>query len=313
MKKRVPKVAIIILTWNQKEMTSNQMKDIAKLDTSGLKAECILCDNGSNDGTEEAFEKFKLPNMDFKFIQNGSNLGFAGGNNPGIKDAFDRSFDYVVLMNNDLILRKDLLVKLVKVAEKHTNVGLISPKMYFAKGYEFHKDRYKDNEKGKVIWYAGGIIDRNNVYSFHKGVDEVDHGQFDKEEETDFANGACVLITRKLYEKIGPMNESYFLYWEDAEYSERARRAGFKVLYTPSTCLWHMVSSGTGGSGSPSNDYFLIRNRLYFAFKYLKFRTKFALIRDSIRLLIIGRKWQKKGVLDFFMLRKGLGSWGKRK
>lgn len=313
MTSKKPKVSIVVLTWNQLKMTKNQLKDLSKIDTKGIDAETVLVDNGSNDGTEKALSNYKMPNMSFKFIQTGDNLGFAGGNNPGMKDAIKRGADYVVLMNNDLILSKDILTKLVEVSKRDESIGLLSPKMYFAKGYEFHKDRYKKSEIGSVFWYAGGIIDRDNVYSSHRGVDEVDKGQYDKEIDTDFASGACVLVTRELINKIGYMDASFFLYWEDSDYSEKARRAGFRVVYTPEAKIWHMTSVSTGGSGSPSNDYFLTRNRLIFGFRYLRLRTKIALVKDSIRTLFKGKKWQKKGVIDFFTFQKGKGSWGRRK
>lgn len=309
----IPKVSIVILTWNQCEMTKTQLAGVAGLDTKGILAEMIVVDNGSTDGTVELLSKYKLPNMGYKFIETGSNLGFAGGNNIGIKDAFDRGADYVISMNNDLILSKDILIKLVELAESDKTIGLIAPKMYFAKGFEFHKDRYKPNELGKVIWYAGGIIDRDNVYSTHRGVDEVDRGQYSHVEDTDYVNGACFLISKDLFRKIGPIDETFFLYWEDADYSEKARRAGWRVVYTPKTYLWHMVSASTGKSGSPSNDYFIIRNRLIFGLRYSSLRTKFALLRDSLRILLGGREWQKKGVIDFYSGRWKSGRWLKRK
>lgn len=310
---KIPKVSVVILTWNALKMTKDQLKDVSKLDTKGIISETIIVDNGSTDGTIEELSKYSLPNMGYKFIETGSNKGFAGGNNYGIKDAIKRGADYVVLMNNDLILSNDILVKLVSLAEKDKSIGLISPKMYFASGYEFHKERYKESEKGKVIWYAGGIIDRNNVYSSHKGVDEVDRGQYEKTEDTDFANGACMLITKEVVQKVGTMDETFFLYWEDADYSEQVKNAGFRVVYTCETKLWHMVSVSTGNSGSPSNDYFLIRNRLIFGLRYSTLRTKFALLRDSLRILFYGREWQKKGVIDFYFHRLGPGRWLKRK
>ena len=309
---KIPKVSIIILTTNALAMTKEQLLDVSKLETKGIDAECLVVDNGSHDGTEEAIKNYKLPNMRYKFIQSGANLGFAGGNNVGIMDALKRDLDYIILMNNDLILPKDIVIKLVDYMEKNSDVGLASPKMYFAKGYEFHKDRYTEAEKGKVIWYAGGIIDRNNVYTAHRGVDEVDHGQYDKIQDTDVANGAAVIIRREVFKEIGLLDASFFLYWEDADFSERAKRGGYKVTYFPKTWMWHKVSASTGGSGSSTNDYFLTRNRVYYAMRYSPLRTKFAVLRDTVRLIFIGRLWQKKGALDALLGIKEMGAWAKR-
>lgn len=309
---KAPKVSIIILTTNALEMTRTQLVDIAKLKTGRLNCECLVVDNGSTDGTEKALKDFSLENMEYGFIETGKNLGFAGGNNAGIKKALDGGADYIILMNNDLILSQDMLIKLVGYMEENVDTGAASPKMYFAKGYEFHKDRYKPEDLGKVIWYAGGVIDRKNAYSEHRGVDEVDHGQYDKITETDYANGACVMVRRKVFEKIGLLDSSLFLYWEDADFSERARKAGFKIVYFPGTHLWHKVSSSTGGSGSPTNDYFLTRNRVYFANKHLSLRTKVAVWKDTLRIAFAGRSWQKKGALDALLGIKGMGAWARR-
>lgn len=307
-----PKVSIIILTTNALAMTKEQLKDIEKLDTKNIDCECLVVDNGSHDGSQEELPNLKLPNMKYKFIESGANLGFAGGNNIGIKDAYNRGCDYVILMNNDLILPKDIVIKLVDFMDKNPDVGVASPKMYFAKGYEFHKDRYKDSEKGKVIWYAGGTIDKSNVYSAHRGVDEVDKGQFDETEDTDFANGATVIIRREVIRKVGYLDSSFFLYWEDADFSERVKRFGFRVVYYPKTRMWHKVSASTGGSGSPTNDYFLTRNRVYFANRYLGFRTRFAVWRDTVKLIFAGRKWQKWGAIDALLGVTGMGAWKRR-
>jgi GT2 family glycosyltransferase len=312
MTKRTPCVSIVILTTNALAMIKTQLLDVAKLDTNGLAIECLVVDNGSTDGTEAAVKNYKLSNMKYKFMQSGANLGFAGGNNVGIQDAVKRGFDYILLMNDDLILSKDLVTKLVSFMEQNSDVGVASPKMYFAKGYEFHKDRYKDSEKGHVFWYAGGNIDRANVYTSHRGVDEVDKGQYDKIEQTDVANGACMIVRREVFEKIGLLDASFFLYWEDADFSERVKKLNYKVVYFPGTCIWHKVSASTGGSGSPSNDYFLIRNRFYFAMRYSPIWTRFAVLRDTIKLMFAGRTWQKKGAKDALFGVKGMGAWQKR-
>ena len=302
------KVSLIILSWNARKMTQEELENVAKLDTGGLDAECVVVDNGSTDDSQEKLSNYKLSNMNYKFIETGKNLGYAGGNNFGLKYAFNKDSDYIILLNNDVILPKDILTKLVRIAEKDQKIGLLAPKMYFAKGYEFHKDRYKESELGKVFWYAGGFIDWNNVYSKHRGVDEVDRGQYDKEEVVDAANGACLLIRNNVINDIGYLRDKYFMYWEDADYCVRAKKAGWKVVYTPITCLWHKVSASSG-IGSELNDYFLTRNRMRFGMNYAKMRTKFALFRESIKLLFNGRKWQKIGVRDFYLGRWGKGSW----
>jgi len=240
MTKKLPRVSIIILTTNALAMTKEQLIDIAKLEVNGLDCECMVVDNGSGDGTEEALCDYKLPNMDFKFIQSGANLGFAGGNNVGIKDAVKRGFDYIILMNNDLILPKDIVTKLVDYMEENPDVGASSPKMYFAKGYEFLKGKYKESELGKVIWYAGGKIDRKNAYSSHRGVDEVDHGQFDKVTDTDFANGATVIVRKEVFEKIGYLNSDFFYFNnEDSEIAIRAVANGFEYARAPQAKIFH--------------------------------------------------------------------------
>ena len=299
----------MILTWNGLKDTLLVLKDVGELSSDGIDYETIVVDNGSSDGTQEALKGYKLPNMKFKFVETGRNLGFAGGNNVGIKKALREGADLVLLLNNDVILKKNLITQLTKDALSDPKIGVVSPKMYFAKGFEFHKNRYKKDQKGKVIWYAGGDIDWDNVYSSHHGVDEVDRGQYEKIDDTDFANGACALIKKEVFKKVGYLDEKFFLYWEDADFSQRARLAGFRIIYTPKTHLWHKVSVATGGSGSPSNDYFLIRNRLIFGFRYARAWTKLALIRDSFRILMKGRSWQKKGILDFYLGRWGKGRW----
>jgi hypothetical protein len=308
----IPRVSIIILTANALAMIKEQLFDVAKLDTNGIQAKCVVVDNGSTDGTEEAIKNYRLPNMVYKYIQSGANRGFGAGNNIGIKDALKWGSEYIILMNNDLILPKDLVIKMVEYLQGNPTIGVASPKMYFAPGYEFHKDRYKKNEAGKVFWYAGGIIDWKNILSSHRGVDEVDHGQYDKAAETDFANGACVIIRSEVFKRIGYFDDSLFLYWEDADFSQRAKKTGYKVMYLPVTNLWHKVSVSAGGSGSTSNDYFLIRNRFYFAMRYASLRAKLAVLKDTIKILFMGRDWQKKGAGDALMGVKGMGAWMKK-
>lgn len=312
MAKAKTKVSIVILTLNNYKLIEEELNLFKKLDTQGLIVDLVIIDNGSIDGTDKLLKTTKLNNIKLKVITNSRNLGFATGNNQGINYSLSNNPDYILLLNNDMVFEKDFLSKLVDFANKNKEYGIISPKIYFAKGHEFHKDRYKENEKGKVIWYAGASIDWDNIYTSHDRVDEVDNGLIEKLRQVDVASGACMLIRKEVVKKIGGLDEKLFLYWEDAEYSQRVIQNGFKVVYYPNVPLWHKVSVAAGGSGSPSNDYFLIRNRYYFALKYAKsLRTKFAVLRDTIKLMFFGRDWQKTGARDALIGLMGRGSWKK--
>ena len=117
-----------------------------------------------------------------------------------------------------------------------------------------------------------------------------------------------MVITRRALEKVGLLDEKYFMYLEDLDYSERIKKAGFKIIYEPKAIVWHK-NAQSSGVGSDLNDYFFTRNRLLFGMTYAPIRTKFALIRESGRLAVKGRKWQKRGVVDFYLRNFEKGSW----
>jgi GT2 family glycosyltransferase len=306
MSAKITKVAVVILNWNRKDDTVECLKSLRRLSTVGFELSIIVVDNGSTDGSIEAFNK--ITNVTFKLIELKENTGFVEGNNAGINLALDEGADYVMALNNDTLVDKSLVRELLKSAEKNKGAGIFVPKIYFAPGFEFHKDRYPKSLLGKVIWSAGGKIDWDNIYASNNGVDDVDRGQYDEEKETDFATGACLFVRRKVLEKVGAFDSKYFAYMEDTDLCERAKRAGFKVAYVPKAYLWHKVSQSSG-IGSNLNDYFLTRNRMLFGMRYASLRTKLALIRESIKLLFTGRTWQKAGIRDFYLMRFGKGSW----
>lgn len=295
------RVAIVILNWNGTQETLDCLKSLREFKVTDCDLQTVVVDNGST-------EEFKIASQNLKLIRNKTNLGFSGGNNVGMKDALENGADYVLVLNNDTIVDKNLVVQLIKAAEEHKDAGLLSPKIYFAPGFEFHKDRYEKDEKGKVIWYAGGQMDWHNVLGSNRGVDEVDIGRYNKIEETDFATGACMLIRRAVLESVGYFDEKYFMYLEDADFSQRVKKVEWKVLYVPNAHLWHKVAKSSG-IGSNLNDYFITRNRMLFGMHYAPIRAKLALFRESIKLLIKGRQWQKQGVVDFYLGRFGKGSW----
>ena len=305
--KKLPKIFIIILNWKRADLTLECISSISSLVVKNFLLSVLVIDNNSKDNSFKKLKNCKIPNGKYFFISNKRNLGYAGGMNVGFNFAFDKKADFVVALNNDVRLDANLLLNFLKTFQKQKGAGVLSPKIYFEKGYEY-KRGYKKNEIGKVIWSAGGSLDWNNVYGSNRGVDEVDCGQYNKVEETDFATGNCMFINVKALKKVGLFDERYFMYLEDLELSIRMKNAGYKVLYSPNAFMWHKVAQSSG-IGSELNDYFITRNRMLFGLKYASFRTKLALVRESFRLLRNGRKWQKIGIRDFYLRKFGKGSW----
>jgi len=307
------KVFIVILNWNRADDTLDCLKSVEKLQITNYKLQIIIVDNASTDDSIKKIKKgikstTSTKGIISKIIGNRTNLGFAAGNNVGVKYALDQGADYIMVLNNDTVVDKNLLIEFLKALKKYPKAGILSPKIYFAPGFEFHKDRFGKENLGKVLWYAGGQIDWDNIYGKNRGVDEVDKRQYGKVEEIGFATGTCIFMSRTALEKVGLFDKKYFMYYEDMDLSMRIKKAGFEVLYIPSANVWHKVAQSSG-IGSGLNDYFITRNRLLFGMRYAKLRTRFALYRESLRFLLSGRVWQRKGVLDFYLGRLGKGSW----
>jgi hypothetical protein len=302
------KIFIIILNYKREKDTLECLESLRELRIKNYELRIVIVDNSSTSDGLSQVRKMVNGKWKMEIILNEVNLGFAAGNNTGIKCALSHGAKYIMVLNNDTLVDENLLTELVACLEENPEAGVVSPKIYFAKGYEFHKDRYKDKDLGKVIWYAGGVIDWKNVYGKNFGVDDVDRGQFDKRKQVDYATGSCSLFSAKALTNVGLYDERYFMYFEDADLSMRLKKNGFKILYEPKAFLWHKVAQSSG-IGSDLNDYFITRNRMLFGLKYAPIRSKAALIKESVKFLIKGRAWQKVGIRDFYLRKFGKGSW----
>lgn len=301
------KIFVVVLNFNGGDFILDcltSLEDVKK--PKGATLEFVVVDNNSTDGSVKAIKE-KFPQV--TFLESKVNLGFAEGNNVGLRYAVDNGADEIIVLNPDTVVDQDLVINLDKIAQKNPKAGILGPKIYFAPGYEFHKGKYQKSERGKVIWYAGGVMDWDNVLASHHGVDEVDRGQHEKIGKTDFISGCCMMVKREVFENIGFFDSRYFLYWEDNDFSQRAKKAGFGLLYVPGAHLWHLNAGTTGGSGSHLHDYYTTRNRLLYGLSYTPWRARFALFRESLKLLVAGRPWQRKGVIDFYLRKFGKGSY----
>jgi len=309
------RVAIVILSFNTKKLLQQCLESIYRAieaNNNNYIVEIIVVDNGSTDGSVEiiknAKSKIKNENLKLKIILNKENLGFARGNNKGIHSAIKAGADYVMVLNSDVVVDKNFLNALMESFQINKKIGVAGPKIYFAPGYEFYRDRYKKEERGKVIWSAGGIIDWDNVIASNRGVDEVDRGQYNKAKEVDFISGCCLVAPSLVWEKVDFFDERYFLYYEDADFCQKVKKIGLKVVCAPKSFIWHKVSSSSQ-IGGDLQDYFITRNRLLFGIKWAPLRAKLALVKEGIKLWKNGRQWQKKGAKDFFLKKFGQGSW----
>jgi len=207
----------------------------------------IVVDNGSTDGTVDCVRK---AHGDARLIRTGANLGFAEGNNVGIRAALSLGADYVLVLNNDTTVAEDVVSELVSAASELSDAAAVCPMIYFA-------------EPADVIWYAGATFDPARSHSGRMtGYRELDRGQYSGVRRVDRAVGAAMLVPRRAIETTGLFDEELFLYYEDVEWSLRAQAHGLSVYLAPTAKIWHSVSAAAGGEESLVSAYYGTRNHL---------------------------------------------------
>lgn len=195
----------------------------------------LVVDNGSTDGSVNAIRE-RFP--DVEILPLGENRRFAGGNNAGIRHALARGADLMLLLNNDTTVDPGYLDPMVDRIRSDPAIGIVAPKILYS-------------SEPDVLWYAGGAISFWRGTMRHLGIREKDRGQRDLSGDTDYATGCCLLARKELVATIGLLDESYFMYTEDADWCIRARRAGYRIVYEPRAKIWHRLSISVGGHLSP--------------------------------------------------------------
>lgn len=275
-------VSIVLVHYNTPEYTTACLKSLSELKTRDFTYKVVVVDNGSL----EAFSLKKQYQSFATVVRSVTNLGFTGGNNLGISHAIETyDSEFVFLLNTDTELAQDSLKQLITALQNNPKMGAVCPKIYFGKGHEFHTKEYSKEQLGNVLWYAGGSIDWRHLVGFHRGVDEVDRGQFDNQQNSDFATGCAMLVRREVLEKIGGFDERYFLYFEDVDLSLKIRAAGYEIGFEPQAQVWHFNAGSTGGSGSAVHEYYQTRNRLLLAFAHGTWKEWLAALRIAWQTL----------------------------
>jgi len=241
-----PLVSIIVVNWNGKEYLKDCFQSLRAQTFSDF--EVFLVDNGSTDGSVE-YAQQNFPEW-MRILTNTKNEGFSGGNNRGIREA---SGKYIALLNNDAQADPCWLEELVKVAEENPRAGMFACKIYLQEG-------------SKIIDNVGHLIYRDGL-NRGRGRLEVDHGQFDRQEEVLFPSGCAALYRWEMLEEVGLFDEDFFAYGDDTDLGLKGRLAGWKCLYVPKAVVHHRYSQSSSPY-SPIKAFYVERNRVWIAVKY---------------------------------------------
>ena len=283
-------ISIITINFNGLSDTCALMETIPFNDN----LEVIVVDNASQNQEADTISK-RFPQV--KVIKSEKNLGFAGGNNLGIRAAKGK---YIFLINNDTIFKNFNIQALIKKLESSPKIAVVCPKISFSWG-------------NHPIQFAGYTpLSKITVRNQAIGFGEEDHGQYDTPHLTPYAHGAAMLVKREALEKVGLMPECYFLYYEELDWSMMFTRAGFEIWYDPACTVYHKESQATG-QNSPLRTYYIVRNRLLLVkrnwcgvTKYLTYAYLLGVVgvRDILKYALSG-KWEllkatTNGLRDFY-------------
>ena len=295
------KIFIVILQYNNSHDTIKCLNSVKELNYPNF--EVIIIDNASEIKHIEAV-RFFLKNqttVNCKLKTANSNLGYSGGNNVGIKYALEHGADYVLILNNDTTVEKDLLTKLANTSESDPEIGIVGPAI---------DEGNKSVCGGKVEWLKPEL-------QHLKREENMPDSRFQIPDSMIYVPGAAMLIKREVIEKICLLDERYFLYFEDVDYCLRAQRAGYKLSISPEILLGHTPSSTTSTLGAPLLLRYHYRNAHLFNWKNGQLWVKLVLPFWSIFIIIkqltkisIGKnpeisKAILAGVVDFYKNRFG--------
>lgn len=243
-------VSIVTLNMNQAHMTAEFLDSL--IDSSYSNIEVIVVDQNSKEHPDEILSK-AYPNL--TLVKSKTNLGFTGGNNLAVKYA---KGEYIFCVNNDTIIPRTLIEDLLKPFSEHSNIGIVSPQIIY-----FHAPT--------IIQYAGytvinNITGRNIAIGKHQ---DRTIAKFNKQYETAYAHGCAMMIPYKVIADVGFLAEDFFIYYEELDFSQRVKDAGYKIWYNGATNILHKESVTTG-KNSTFKEYYHTRNRLLFMRRHSK-------------------------------------------
>jgi len=243
------KITSIVLTWNNYKDTKECI--VSLLRSSLPFTSIIVVDNGSQD---DSFERLKRDFKNFPsiyFISNPTNYGFAKGMNVGIQRALSQETDYIFLINNDTIIDIDCIKRLHAVMVNEQLVGITGPRIFY----------YTEPQR---VWHGGGYYSQLKMGVVVPEKNKLGEKCDGNTRQVTFLTGCAMLIKQEVFQKVGLLDEDYFLYEEDVDFCLRAVRAGFKLLYVPSAKVWHKIETIPKDRTSPFILYHMARSRIIF-------------------------------------------------
>ena len=238
--------AAVVLNWNGREETLRCLRSLRA--AGGLDLPVVCVDNGSIDGSVDAIRK-AFPEVDL--IEAGANLGYAGGNNLGIRRALEAGADWVVLVNNDAMVAADLVEGFEAAVRRRPDAGILAGKVY-------------RSDRPTTIWFAGQSVNLVLGYSGKpRGHNQPDGPRYGVVVDVGRAVGALMAVSRDTLQDVGLLDETLFAYVEDVEFCLRARKRGHAVVFAPGAHAWHSVSASTGGEQASTHSvYYGVRNTI---------------------------------------------------
>lgn len=234
----ISKVGVVLLNWNGWRDTIECINSVQKLEYKNIAV--IVVDNGSTD--ESLSELRKIPNI--VLLPTGANLGFAAGCNVGIDFALQNGCQYIWLLNNDTVVAGDALLPMIQEFEKESHVGVVGSIVY-------------DMQTRKIQFCGGGYI--NFLLGTSKNIDDLKTLH-----KLNYISGASMLIARDVIEKVGRLDDSFFLYWEDTEYSFRIAQAGYSLAVALESEIYHKESASSNKVPTTKAQYFTEGAVLFF-------------------------------------------------
>jgi GT2 family glycosyltransferase len=247
-------IGIVTVLYNSEDVLDDFFASLARQDQRDFKL-YVIDNSATTAGIDKARRLADLHRIESETVFNAANVGVAKGNNQGIRMALRDGCKYVLLANNDTDFAADTLS--ILLAQMNGGELAATPKILY-------------HGPGELVWYAGGRIDAWTMRVPHIGMRSADRGQFDAACYTPYAPTCFMMLSAIVFDRIGLMDETYFVYYDDTDFVWRMTRAGLRIRYVPAAVVLHKVSTSTGGERSPFSLYYTNRNRIYFIRKNLR-------------------------------------------